>query len=106
MAEDKKKPIILSIDDDLQVLRSLKNDLRQEFRDDYRIISTSSANEALQTLLEWKKKGETVALFLSDQRMPEMEGVEFLEQAKNISRSQARPTHGLFRHRCCYQSHQ
>lgn len=84
MAEDQKKPVILSVDDDLQVLRSLKNDLRTEFREDYRIISTSSANEALASLPEMKKKGEEIALFLSDQRMPEMEGVDFLEQAKQI----------------------
>ncbi|MFN7118601.1 MAG: FAD-dependent oxidoreductase [Saprospiraceae bacterium] len=84
MAEDKRKPIILSVDDDPQVLRSLKNDLRAEFREDYRIISTDSANEALESLPELKKKGEVVALFLSDQRMPQMEGVDFLERAKLI----------------------
>ncbi len=84
MATDKKNPIILSVDDDAQVLRSLKNDLRQEFKEDYRIISTQSAKEALSSLPELKKKGETVALLLSDQRMPEMEGVAFLEQAKKI----------------------
>lgn len=84
MNEDKKRPIILSVDDDLQVLRSLKNDLRAVFRDDYRIISTTSANEALASLPELKKKGEAVALLLSDQRMPEMEGVDFLERAKQI----------------------
>lgn len=83
MAEN-KKPIILSVDDDLQVLRSLKSDLRQEFKNEYRIISTSSANEALESLPELKKKGEVVALFISDQRMPEMEGVQFLEKAKQI----------------------
>lgn len=84
MTEDRKKPIILSVDDDLQVLRSLKNDLRAEFREDYRIISTDSAAEALESLPELKKKGEIVALFVSDQRMPQMEGVDFLERAKAI----------------------
>lgn len=79
---DTKKPIILSIDDDIQVLRSIKRDLRNQYKSNYRIISTSSANEALASLEELKKKGETVALFLSDQRMPEMLGVEFLEKAK------------------------
>lgn len=83
MAED-KKPIIFSVDDDLQVMRSLKSDLRHEFKNDYRIISTNSANEALASLPELKKKGEVVALFISDQRMPEMEGVAFLERAKEI----------------------
>ena len=83
MATD-KKPIIFSIDDDPQVLRSLKNDLRNEYKNDYRIISTEYPQEALNSLLEFKKQGETVALFLSDQRMPDMLGVDFLEQAKKF----------------------
>lgn len=83
MAND-KKPIIFSIDDDPQVLRSLRNDLRNEYKNDYRIISTESPKEALQSLPELKKQGETVALFLSDQRMPDMLGVDFLEKAKAI----------------------
>ncbi len=77
-----KKPIIFSIDDDPQVMRSLKADLRAAYKEDYRIISTTSANEALDSLPELKKQGESVALFLSDQRMPEMQGVDFLEKAK------------------------
>jgi thioredoxin reductase (NADPH) len=77
-----KKPIILSVDDDQQVLRSLKRDLRSQYKDEYRIISTISATEALAAVEELKKKGETIALFLSDQRMPEMLGVEFLEKAR------------------------
>ncbi len=81
MAEE-KKPIIFSIDDDPQVLRSIRRDLRSAYRKEYRIISTASAQEALDSLSELKKKGEEVALFLSDQRMPEMLGVDFLEHAK------------------------
>ncbi|MBC6995505.1 FAD-dependent oxidoreductase [Neolewinella lacunae] len=81
MAND-KKPIILSVDDDQQVLRSLKRDLRNHFKDAYRIVSTTSAREALEATEEIKRKGETIALFLSDQRMPEMPGVEFLEKAR------------------------
>lgn len=81
---DERKPIIFSIDDDPQVLRSLRRDLRGEYRSDYRIISTESAGEGLEALVELKKKGEIVALFISDQRMPEMLGVEFLEKAKEI----------------------
>jgi len=76
------KPIIFSIDDDPQVLRSIKRDLRSAYKEDYRIISTDSASEALDAVTELKKKGEEVALFLSDQRMPEMLGVEFLEKAR------------------------
>ena len=83
MAEQ-KKPIILSVDDDPQVLRSIKRDLRNRYRQDYRIISTESALQALEALEELQKKQEEVALFLSDQRMPEMLGVAFLEKAKEI----------------------
>lgn len=78
------KPILFAIDDDPQVLRAVTRDLRSKFRAEYRVLSTDSAKEALETLPELKKKGETVALFLSDQRMPEMIGVDFLEQAKVI----------------------
>jgi len=83
MATD-KKPIIFSIDDDPQVLRSLRRDLRSEYKKEYRIISTESTDEALEAIVELKKKGEEVALFLSDQRMPDMLGVEFLEKAKEL----------------------
>jgi thioredoxin reductase (NADPH) len=79
-----KKPIILLLDDDPAVLKSVQRDVRSEYRNDFRIIATQSANEALEALQEFKKKGEIVALFLSDQRMPEMLGVTFLEKAKAI----------------------
>ncbi len=77
-----KKPIIFLIDDDPAVLKSVLRDIRAQYRKDYRIMSTQSANEALEALKELKNKGEIVAMFLSDQRMPEMLGVEFLEQAR------------------------
>ena len=78
------KPIIISVDDDPQVLRSLKRDLRKQYKDQYRIISTDSADEATAAVEELKKKGEVIALFLSDQRMPEMNGVDFLEKARKF----------------------
>jgi len=78
-----KKPIIFAVDDDPQVLRAITRDLRQRYRSDYRILSTNSPREALETLPELKSQGETIALFLTDQRMPEMIGVDFLEKAKN-----------------------
>ena len=84
MATETKKPIIFSIDDDRQVLRALKSDLRKAFKDDYKIVSTESVQQALATLVEYKKRGDVVAMFVSDQRMPEMEGVDFLEKAKEI----------------------
>jgi thioredoxin reductase (NADPH) len=77
-------PIIFSIDDDPQVLRAITRDLRTHFRSEYRILSTTSVKEALDSLLDLKNKSEVVALFISDQRMPEMEGVEFLQKAREI----------------------
>ncbi|WGK65135.1 FAD-dependent oxidoreductase [Croceiramulus getboli] len=77
-----KKPILFAIDDDPQVLRAVARDLKQRYREDYRIMSTTSPQEALEVLKEIKKKGEAVALFLVDQRMPEMLGVAFLASAK------------------------
>ncbi len=79
---NEKKPIIFSVDDDPQVLRALRRDLRSAYKDEYRVLSTASAQEALGILPELKKKGEVVALFISDQRMPEMPGVDLLEQAR------------------------
>jgi len=75
------QPIIFSIDDDPQVLRAISRDLKNKYRQEFRIMSTTSVKEALEGLLELKNKGENVALFVSDQRMPEMEGVDFLEKA-------------------------
>ncbi|HEX8548387.1 MAG TPA: FAD-dependent oxidoreductase [Cytophagaceae bacterium] len=79
-----KLPIILVIDDNLQVLAAIERDLRGEFRNDYRILKASSAKQALDFLQQLKLKKEIVALLLSDQRMPEMEGVDFLELALKI----------------------
>lgn len=78
------KAILLAVDDDLQVLRAVARDLRNKYGKEYRILSTTSANEALETLKDLKNKNEVVALFLSDQRMPEMLGVDFLQQAKEL----------------------
>ncbi|KAA2239791.1 response regulator [Chitinophaga agrisoli] len=75
------QPLIFCIDDDAQVLRAIVRDLRTQYRNQYRIISTTVVHEALDSLLELKNKGETIAMFISDQRMPEMEGVAFLEKA-------------------------
>jgi thioredoxin reductase (NADPH) len=77
-------PIIFSIDDDPQVLRAITRDLKAHFRTEYRILSTTSVKEALDSLLELKNKSEVVALFISDQRMPEMEGVDFLQKAREF----------------------
>lgn len=74
-------PIIFCIDDDAHVLRALTRDLKSSYRNSYRILGTTIIKEGIDSLLELKNKGETIAMFLSDQRMPEMEGVAFLEKA-------------------------
>ncbi|CAG4999020.1 Ferredoxin--NADP reductase [Dyadobacter sp. CECT 9275] len=74
-------PIIFSIDDDAQVLRAINRDLKAHYRDKYRVLSTISVKEAMESLLDLQNKGEEVAIFISDQRMPEMQGVDFLEKA-------------------------
>lgn len=78
------KPIIFTIDDDRHVLSAISRDLKTKYSKAYRVLSTTSAREALGSLLELKNKSETVAMFISDQRMPEMEGVVFLEKAKEF----------------------
>lgn len=77
-----KQPIILALDDDEQVLRSVVRDLRKHYGKEYRIMNTTSPQEALDSLEEIKKKGDAIALFLVDQRMPDMLGVDFLKQAR------------------------
>ncbi len=79
-----KLPFIVIVDDDAQVLRAISRDIRNKYREEYRIVATESATEALELIKELKLKNETVALFISDQRMPEMEGVEFLEKTREI----------------------
>jgi len=74
-------PIIFCIDDDAQVLRAITRDLKSRYREGYRILSTTNIQEALDSLLDLNNKGESIALFISDQRMPEMPGVDFLAKA-------------------------
>jgi thioredoxin reductase (NADPH) len=79
-----EKPIIFSIDDDQQVLNAITRDLKSKYSTTYKIISTTSAKEALERLTELRNEAKPVAMFVCDQRMPEMEGVEFLEKAIKI----------------------
>ncbi len=66
------------------MLRAVQRDLRQRYGEQYRIVSAESGPVALQTLGQLKQRGDAVALLLGDQRMPQMNGVEFLEQARAI----------------------
>lgn len=79
-----KLPYIIIVDDDVQVLRAIQRDIRNQYRDEYKIAATESALEALELIKELKLKNEAIALFISDQRMPEMEGIVFLEKANEI----------------------
>ena len=79
-----KLPFIIIVDDDVQVLRAIQRDMRNEYRDEYRVVATETPAEALELIKELKLKNEAVAIFISDQRMPEMEGVVFLQKAKEI----------------------
>ncbi|MGI4792263.1 MAG: FAD-dependent oxidoreductase [Janthinobacterium lividum] len=75
------KPVILAIDDDADVLRLIKSDLRRQYGHDYRILSAAGGSLALDALKELKERQEAVALLVVDQRMPGMGGVDFLEEA-------------------------
>jgi len=79
-----KLPFIIIVDDDVHVLRAIQRDVRNNYRDDYRVVAAESATEAIELIKDLKLKNETVALFISDQRMPEIEGMEFLQKAKEI----------------------
>lgn len=78
------RPAILTLDDDTNVLRAVARDLRREYGRDYRIAHADSGPAALELLEALKRRGDPSALFLVDQRMPGMSGVEFLEQAIQI----------------------
>ncbi|HLA06859.1 MAG TPA: FAD-dependent oxidoreductase [Anaerolineales bacterium] len=75
------KPVIFSIDDDPSVLNSIERDLRAHYGQDYRILPINQGRAALDYLKKMEQRNETVALFLVDQRMPEMSGTEFLAEA-------------------------
>ncbi len=78
------KPILLTVDDDPDVLRAIERDLRSHYGGDYRVIASDSPEGAIDLLKGLKVRSDSVALLLADQRMPHMDGVEFLQQAKEI----------------------
>ena len=78
------KPILLSVDDDSDVLRAIERDLRSQYGADYRVIGSDSPDGALDLLKQLKIRNDSVALLLADQRMPKMDGVAFLQEATHI----------------------
>ena len=78
------KPVLLTVDDDPEVLRAVERDLRRRYAEHYRVLRADSGATALEALRGLKRRGDSVALLLVDQRMPQMTGVEFLSQAMEI----------------------
>ena len=78
------KPAILAVDDDPQVLRSIERDLRARYGDQFRVLAAGSGADALDATNELTRRADPVALFVVDQRMPEMTGVEFLREALEV----------------------
>ena len=84
------KPVVLTVDDDPDVLRAVERDLRTRYADRYRILRASSGPEAMDTLQRLHSRNEAVALLLADQRMPDLDGVGFLTQATELYPSSKR----------------
>src|SRR6201981_2431019 len=78
------KPILLSVDDDSDVLRAIERDLRSQYGAEHRVLGSDSPESALDILKQLKVRNDSVALLLADQRMPKMDGVQFLQQAMRI----------------------
>src|SRR6266704_1433138 len=78
------KPVLLTVDDDSDVLRAIERDLRSKYGPDYRVIASDSPGGALDLLKQLKVRNDSVALLLADQRMPQMDGVAFLREGMQI----------------------
>ncbi|MGK5115493.1 MULTISPECIES: FAD-dependent oxidoreductase [unclassified Geodermatophilus] len=78
------KPVLLSVDDDPGVSRAVARDLRRRYGEEFRVLRAASGDEALDALRELKLRGDPVAAVLADYRMPEMNGIEFLERAMDL----------------------
>jgi thioredoxin reductase (NADPH) len=78
------KPVILVADDDAQVLAAVRRDLRSRYREKYVIVSAGSGEEALATVKELKSRGDALAMIISDQRMPGIQGTEVLTQTREV----------------------
>src|SRR3954463_9401728 len=83
-AADAARTVILTVDDDPGVSRAVARDLRRRYGESYRIVRAESGESALEALRELKLRGDLVAVILADYRMPQMNGIEFLEQALDV----------------------
>jgi thioredoxin reductase (NADPH) len=78
------KPVILAVDDDPEVLGAVERDLKQRYRANYRVLPARSGRQATETAQELKRRGTPVALFVVDQRMPDMSGTQFLQKMRTL----------------------
>ncbi|MCC6398957.1 MAG: FAD-dependent oxidoreductase [Bacteroidetes bacterium] len=78
------KPVIMSIDDDPQVLSAIERDLRRHYKSEYRVMKAGTPGEAMEVARQLKQRGTPVAMFLADQRMPEMTGTRFLSEVRQL----------------------
>jgi thioredoxin reductase (NADPH) len=78
------KPVILALDDESEVLNAIERDLRQHYQRSFRIIKASSGVQALDTVRQLKGRGAALALFIVDERMPDMSGTQFLSEAREL----------------------
>ncbi len=81
---ERARPAIVTVDDDPGVSRAVARDLRRRYGEQHRIVRAESGAAALDALRQMKLRGEQVAVILADYRMPEMNGIEFLERAMDI----------------------
>jgi len=78
------KPTLLTVDDDPNVLKAIERDLRSRYGEKYRVLRANSGDAGLQLLRELRVRNDAVALLLADQRMPQMDGIGFLNEAKKV----------------------
>ncbi|MEQ1912762.1 MAG: response regulator, partial [Vicinamibacterales bacterium] len=79
-----KGPVLLVVDDDPQVLAAIRRDLRSRYRESYSVVSTSSGEEALATVRELRARGDSLAMVMTDQRMPGIQGTEVLTRTREV----------------------
>ena len=85
MSTQEARPVLLAVDDEPSVARAVERDLRRRYGRDYRVLRAESGEDALTAVRESKLRGARIAMLLADQRMPEMSGVEFLEEAIRLA---------------------
>ena len=78
------KPVMLVVDDDPQVLAAVRRDLRSKYKDHYQVMGASSGEEAVTTIQDLKARGESLAIVITDQRMPGIQGGEVLTRALEL----------------------